>query len=186
TSHAIGRERHADVPSERDVPMIQFVCAVVAAYAYAILAAPLLRIRGRFGFFVAICVALVVPFCPLLIAPDRVILRAIAEFVAVDLCFKMIDFARHCRRRQRESIPFRSYLRFLLPFPVLLVVFGEREKRSSAAPPLMRELAIVLLTGCLIAGGLAGVSLLDENAAIRASFPLDHAAKLVIFVVTIE
>jgi hypothetical protein len=166
--------------------MIQFACAVVAAYAYAIVAVPLLRIGGRFGLFSAVCVAPIILLDALLIAPDRVVLRAFAEFVAVELYLKMIDFARQNRCRQGESIPLRSYLRFLLPFPVLLVVFGEREKRSSAAPPFVRELAIVVLMGCLIAGGFAGVNVLDANAAIRSSFPLDHAAKLVVFVVWIQ
>jgi hypothetical protein len=166
--------------------MIQFACAVVAAYVYAIVVVPLLRVGGRLGLFSAVCVAPVILLDSLLIAPDRVVLRAFAEFVAVELFLKMIDFARQCRCLHGEAIPFRSYLRFLLPFPVLLVVFGEREKRSSAAIPFVREVAIILLMGCLIAGGLAGVSVLDGNAAIRSSFPLDHAAKLVVFVVTIE
>jgi hypothetical protein len=165
--------------------MIQFAGAVVAAYCYAVMAFPLLRLQGRFGRMLAICVALVSPLCAFLIAADRVIERAFAELVAVDLSFKMIDFARQQRARAR-SISFRDYLRLLPPFPVLLVVFGEREKLAPERPPLLKELAIVLLLGYVIAGTVTAVFVADRSAAVQYSFPLDHAIKLALFIVTIE
>ena len=166
--------------------MIQFARAVIAAYCYAVMAFPLLRIRGRFGRFLAICVALITPLCAFLISADRVIERAFAELVAVDLSFKMIDFARQHGNRPAKSIPFRDYLRFLAPFPALLVVFGERDKRTAARPPLARELVIISLLGCVIAGALVTVQVADGKAAVQASFLLDQAIKLALFVVTIE
>ncbi len=166
--------------------MAQFACAVIAAYCYAVIAFPLLRIRGHFGRFLAICVALVDPLCAFFISADRVVERAFAELVAIDLAFKMIDFARQRGNRPERSIPFRDYLRSLPPFPVLLVVFGERAKRPSARPPIARELAIVALLGCVIAGAIVAVFAVDGSAAVQASFPLDQAIKLTLFLVTIE
>ena len=166
--------------------MIQFARAVIAAYCYALIVFPLLRIAGRFGGFLAICVALVTPLCAFLISADRVVERAFAELVGIDLAFKMIDFARRQRTRPSESVSFHDYLRFLPPFPVLLVVFGERDKRPAARPPLAREIVIITLLGSVIAGAVACVFVVDGIGAVQASFPLDQAIKLALFVVTIE
>jgi D-alanyl-lipoteichoic acid acyltransferase DltB (MBOAT superfamily) len=67
-----------------------------------------------------------------------------------------------------------------------LVVFGEREKLAPERPPLLKELAVVLLLGCLIAGTVTAVFVADRSTALQGSFPLDHAIKLALFVVTIE
>jgi D-alanyl-lipoteichoic acid acyltransferase DltB (MBOAT superfamily) len=74
----------------------------------------------------------------------------------------------------------------LPPFPVLLVVFGEREKRLTARPPMARELAIVCLAGCLIVGVFPAVEFASTIPALKARFPLNHAVKLAMFLVTIE
>jgi hypothetical protein len=165
--------------------LMQFFLAVVAAYAYAIVAAPLLRMPARLGRFTAVCAALLVWLCPLLIAPEKMIFRAIAAFLCGELFFKMIDYSRQYRRRHgKESADYGAYLRFLIPFPTLLVVFGERERRRLPPPPL-REIAIVCLMGCLIAAGFFVLRMAARVPAIRSCFPLDHAVMLIIFVITI-
>jgi hypothetical protein len=166
--------------------MIQFARAVIAAELYAVMAFPLFRIKGGFGRFLAICVALITPLCAFMISQNLVVARAFAELVAVDLSFKMIDFCRQQNERPEQLISFPDYLRFLLPFPVLLIVFGDRDKHASERPPLSRELAIVLLLCCVIAATVTAVFFADESTALQTSFPLDQAIKLALFVVTIE
>jgi MBOAT, membrane-bound O-acyltransferase family len=164
---------------------VQFSLALLAAYAYAAIVKPLLQMPGKSGAISAIGVAVVVWLCPLIIAPDRMIVRAITMFVCADLSFKMIDYARHARRRGESGL-YSAYLRFLVPFPVLLVVFGERERRLPARPPYMREIAIVCLAGGSVALALALTAMISKVRIVRSCFPLDHAAMLVIFVITIE
>jgi hypothetical protein len=69
---------------------------------------------------------------------------------------------------------------------VLLVVFSQRERRLPATPPRVREVAIVCLAGALVAAGLAFMAIISKVWIVRSCFPLDHAAMLVIFVITIE
>jgi len=162
---------------------LQFFLAATAAYGYAVAALPLLRMPTRFGRFVVVGAASLVMLCPLLIAPEKMIWRAIAALPCGDLWFKMIDYARqYGRRRGDGSAGFGAYLRFLCPFPVFLVVFGQRDRRLSAAPPRLREIAIVCLMGCLIAAGFVALRIAAQIPAVRSCFPLDHAVMLLIFV----
>jgi D-alanyl-lipoteichoic acid acyltransferase DltB (MBOAT superfamily) len=55
-----------------------------------------------------------------------------------------------------------------------------------AAPPLGREIAIIGVAAALISAGFASLPIVSGLAAVRAFFPLDHAIKLTIFVVTLE
>jgi hypothetical protein len=163
--------------------LLQFFFALAVAYVYAIAAIPLLRIPARFGRIVAVGAASFVMLCPLLIAPEKMSLRAIATLACGDLWFKMIDYARqYGRRRGDGSAGLVAYLRFLSPFPMLLVVFGQRDRQLSTVPPRLREIGIVCLMGCLIAGGFISLRIAGQILAVRACFPLDHAVMLLIFV----
>jgi hypothetical protein len=166
--------------------MILFFAAIVAAYAYAVAAFALLRMPGHFGWLIAVCAASVEIVVAFPIPADRIVLRGIGEFIGVDLLFKMLDYGRQFRSRDRASTSFRAYLSLLPPFPVLLVVFGEREKRLPARPPLGHELAIVFVTGCFIVGIFPVVEFASSIPTLQACFPLNHAVKLAMFLVTIE
>ena len=166
--------------------IVQLALALVVAYGYALVVRPALQMSGKAGAFFAFVAALIVLACPLLIARDGIVLRAIMAVFCTDLSLKMIDYARQYAHGREASIPYTAYLRFLIPFPVLLVVFGERERRLPAAPPLGREFAIVCLCAILIAAGVALLSIVSGLAAVKSSFPLNHAVMLPIFVVTIE
>ena len=183
-SSAVGWPQNS--ASDHNVDMfhlLQFSSAIAIAYVYAVAAIPLLRMPARFGRIIAVGVASLVMLCPLLIAPEKMIWRAIATLVCGDLWFKMIDYARQYGRRGGDgSAGFVAYLRFLCPFPVLLVVFGQRDKRLSAPPPRLREFAIVCLMGCLIAAGFVLLRFTGQFQAVRTCFPLDHAVMLLIFV----
>jgi len=166
--------------------ILEFSLSVAAAYGYALAAWPILRMQHRTGLVCSACAGIAVLFCPLLIPSDKVILRALEAFLCIELMFKMLDYSRQERRRGLGGYRFVDYLRFLIPFPVLLVVFRERERRLPKDRPYRREAIRVLLGAALFASGFVLVDVASQIPAIRSSFPLDHAAKLAIFVITIE
>jgi hypothetical protein len=121
--------------------------------------------------------------CPLLIPSKNVGLRALVACVSADLAFKMVDFFR---QRGRDGLAFREYLRLLVPFPVFAVVYPDHRRRLARPdrpwPHVLRILGglAAVATAMLLAGAKRGVS------PFRSSFPLDHAAMLVLFVLAIE
>lgn len=167
-----------------DVPA--FLLSVAAAYGYALVVRPVLRVRGGVGAIVSTCVAPVVLFLPLLIPADRVGLRALAEFLCADLMFKMIDYARQHRHGDGDVSRFADYLRFLIPFPVLLVVFHRRERRLPTPAPRGRTVLGVLFAAAVFALGFVLANVAARVEAVRSSFLLDHAVMFVIFMMTIQ
>jgi hypothetical protein len=165
--------------------ILWLLLAAGAAYGCA-LAFPLMKFRSKGTVAgAAWCSVAVVLACPLLVPAHAVKLRAAAAFISTDLMFRMVDYFRRCRQR-RHSFAAGEYYRFLIPFPVLLVVFAERKCRLDRAVPYGPEVARVLggTAGC-VAGWLL-LALTWRSAALRASFPLDHVTIVVLFVLTIE
>ena len=90
--------------------------------------------------------------CPLLIPADLVGLRAAAVFVSVELVFKMVDFLRH-RGRGWDRYVAREYCRFLIPFPVLAVVYPDHKRRLARPDrPWPHILRILGGSACVAAG----------------------------------
>ena len=129
------------------------------------------------------CLLPAVLACPLLIPAENMGLRAASACISGDLAFKMVDFFRH---RGRDGPALGEYVRFLVPFPVFGVVYPDHRRRLARPdrgwPHVLR-----------ILGGLAGVALAlllsvakRGLSPFRSSFPLDHAAMLVLFVLAIE
>jgi len=141
-------------------------------------------VRSRpWGRAASWCLVPAVLACPLLIPSGNLALRAAAACVSADLAFKMVDVFRH---RGRDGPALGEYVRFLVPFPVFAVVYPDHRRRL-ARPDRPWPHALRIL------GGLAGVGLgillavaKRDAPAFRSSFPLDHAAMLVLFVLTIE
>ncbi|MDB5350681.1 MAG: acyl-CoA cholesterol acyltransferase [Planctomycetota bacterium] len=159
-------------------------CAV--AYGCA-LAVPLLGwwSRGRLRNPAGWCAAVGALACPLLIPADLVVFRAASAFVSTDVVFKMVDFLRH-HRREWDGLVAREYCRFLIPFPVLSIVYPDH-KRRLARPDCPWPHIVRILGGTAgVAAGIVLVRTLAANAIFRSSPALDHALRLVIFVPTIE
>ncbi len=151
------------------------------------LVAPLLRyrFRGRVGGFACWCFVPIIVVCPLLIPSVNVGLRAASAFASGDITFRMVDFFRHWAHVERSRV-LRDYYRFLIPFPVLSVVYPDHKRRllrpESPWPQVLR-----------LFGGIAGFTLaflavraLSTMALLRSSFALNHVAILPIFVLAIE
>jgi hypothetical protein len=121
----------------------------------------------------------------LLIPSAKVGLRAAAAFASTDIAFRMVDYFRRWADVER-SIVLREYYRFLIPFPVLSVVYPDHKRRLLRAESLWPDLIRV-------SGGTAGfvIALLtiiatSRVALLKSSFVLDHVVMLLVFVLGIE
>ena len=159
-----------------------FYLSIALAYGITLAAWPILKAKGWIGAVGSAIAAVAVMLCPALIPPEKVVGRALAAFVCADPFFKMIDYARYCRTAGAGRAG--EYFRFLIPFPVLLVVFGERDRGLPARAAVGPEVARVIVGTILSATCLLAV--MSGTVGIRWSFALDHAIKLVVFVVFIE
>ena len=160
--------------------------AILIAYGFAAVA-PLLRyrLRGRVGVFVGWCLVPIILVCPLLIPSANIGLRTVSAFTTGDITFKMVESFRHWGHGER-SIVLRDYYRFLIPFPVLGIVYPDHKRRllrpASPWPQLLRLLGGIV--GFTIA--FLAVRALSRIALFRSSFALNHAVILPIFVLAIE
>jgi hypothetical protein len=123
--------------------------------------------------------------CPLLVPANLVGLRVVAVFVSVELVFKMVDFLRHRGRTWNDRVAL-EYCRFLIPFPILAVVYPDH-KRPLTRPdrPWPHILRILFGSACVVVG-IVLVRAISMTAVVRSSPLLDHAIRVLIFVPVIE
>lgn len=159
-----------------------FCLSIASAYGIALAAWPIVKRKGRIGAIGSLIAAGLVMLCPALIPAEQVMGRALVALVCVDPCFKMIDYAR--RRRTVEAGRPGAYLRFLIPFPALLVVFGERDRVPATRASVGFEIARIV--GGAGVAAICALAVIAGKIDVRSSFALDHAVKLVVFVVLIE
>jgi hypothetical protein len=163
-----------------------FSLSILIAYAVALALYPFLRARNRWTV-VAVSIAVVALFsCMLLIPRERIGPRAVAAFLSVDLVFRVVDLARQMRHEHSNSLTFPIYCRFLIPFPILLVVFNLRSRHLPSDTPRGPELWRVVIGGTVFTVALLVTLGVRTNAALQSSFLLDHVIKVVLFVVGIE
>lgn len=149
--------------------------------------APLVRrIRpGRWRVVAGGCLVAIVLSCPLLIPLESIVLRALSAFVSGDISFKIIDYLRLTGDGTR-CLSLREYVYFLIPFPVLSVVYTDHKRR------LVRRDASGQLVMCIVSGvvgiliALATLQAVSSLAAIQSSFVLNHIVMLLTFVLAVE
>jgi hypothetical protein len=158
--------------------------AIVVAYGCAAIA-PLLRCSVRGGIFVSWCFVPIVLVCPLLIPSANIGLRAASAFASGDIAFKMVDYFRQWGQVE-QRIALRDYYGFLIPFPILSVVYPDHKRR-------LRRKDVRWPNVLRIVGGIAGIAtailaltVLHKIALVRSIFALNQAAMLLTFVVAIE
>lgn len=167
-------------------PITSLLLAITCTYGCA-LAVPALGwwSAGRIPATVGWCSAAGSLACPLLIPADQVGLRAASAFVSTDVAFKVVDFLRRHRRGWDGVVALR-FCRFLIPFPVLAVVYPDHRRRlvrpDRPGPHLLR----ILGGSACVAAGFVLARALSAGAPLRSSFVLDHVVRLLIFVPTIE
>ena len=165
--------------------LLYFLGSVSAAYFVALAVWPLLAARRQWNVAGAILAVAAIGACPLLIPRELVVARALACLACVDMLFRVADFARQLRSNP-EHISWRQFVRFLIPFPFLLVVFGQKQLAASSNSVQIVELGRMLLGAAAFVTGLVVMLACTHVAVLRESFWLDHFVKFVVFAVGIE
>src|SRR5712664_2424769 len=107
---------------------IWLLLAIAVSYALALVAVLLIRLRGGL-VLAAVCLSTpVILSAPLLIPSSAIIFRAASACISADLMFRLVDLFRH-QRGLKDAITLRDGFRFLVPFPIFLVVFTDRQRR---------------------------------------------------------
>jgi hypothetical protein len=167
-------------------PVAWLFLSILSAYGCAGVA-PILRywLPGKVGTFVGWCIVPTVLVCPLLIPSANIGLRAASAFASGEITFKMFDYFRHWGKVERSSV-LLEYYRFLIPFPVLSVVYPDHKRRllrsESPWPQVLRLFGGTL--GFILA--LQAIRAVSSIELFQSSFALNHAVALLIFVVGIE
>jgi hypothetical protein len=122
----------------------------------------------------------------LVIPAEEVVLRALTSLPLTDLVLRIIDFARQSRAGRTTDCTWRQYCGFLFPFPLLLVVFGQKDRRMPDRRAWRTELVRIANGAAVFALGWLCLCLAQQSTLLRTSFWLDHSVKLVVWVVSLE
>jgi hypothetical protein len=104
--------------------------------------------------------------------------------VATDCAFKLIDFLRQPQLWNRAT--WRELILFLVPFPVLLIVYAKHRRRLMAADPALPHLLRIILGTAIFVVALALIPALERSPAIRGSSIVIHIVRLAVFIPAIE
>jgi hypothetical protein len=166
--------------------LVHFTGSIATAYIVALAIWPLLRCgatRNRVGTGLAI---LGISACPALIQPEQVMARAFSCLLCIDLLFRVVDYARQLRRGTISPVTWRDYWSFLIPFPFLLTVFGQKQQVMQT--PRFGGAELLRFTISLSTFALAWFLCLKTHqvVALRESFLLDHLMMVLLFAVSVE
>ena len=134
----------------------------------------------RSGFVVIAVLA-----CPLLIPANEIILRAVAALVSGDLAFKVVDMSR---LESTNDVPLRfsEFWRFMIPFPFLLVVFQQKQKRLSHADCRWTNISRAIAAMLICAFSIGFMHVASLLTVVKTSFFCDHVVKVSAFVLLLE
>lgn len=165
---------------------LRMLAGVALAYGVALVLYWPVRRRGGWAWAALACGLAAILACPLFVPTEHVPLRAVAVFVSVDLFFRLVDFTRQVQSGRRTSVNWPTYARFLIPWPVLLIVFNQRSRQLPPDAPRAPELLRAAVAGGVFAVALSLTLAAQYSPRLRESFLLDHAAKVLLFLVGIE
>ena len=167
-------------------PALSCLLCIALTYTIALAIYPVLRRGGAIAVGVAALACLAVVAGLFIIPSQFRIHRAIAALFCVDLIFRLLDLSRQNLRGDLRAIGWSAYLRFLIPFPFLLVVFGQKDRRLGPNHRATSEIRRVVLGSIGVTVGFILDFAANDTYALQSSFLLDHVTKLFIFVLTIE
>lgn len=160
---------------------LSIALAVASIYGLAFVAWLLVRLGQR---RLSTAAVLLTPLCLLLIPAEYVAARSGTALLCVDASLKVIDYARQMSR-SNAAPRIADFLRFLVPFPQLMVVYRPRSP-ALADPPAGREIVRLLIGGGLFTLMAVLLKLFQHVNALRESFLLDHTVKFPMFIVAVE
>jgi hypothetical protein len=163
-----------------------FLLTLLTAYSAALLLFPLIRRPNRLGLaaqWFAIAASIGSLFW---LHPGYITMRGIAALFCTDLAARLIDFGRQTRQRRETLCGYTGFLNYIVPFPISMVVYGDKFNRLRERPPLVPELL-------RIAGGLAGFgvafAILTRSHAsefLQTHFAADHCLKVLVWLLGLE
>ena len=163
-----------------------FLLVLLTAYTTAILLFPLFRRPGRAGLaaqWLAVAASISSLFW---LHPGYITMRGIAALFCTDLVGRLIDFGRQTRQRRTVLCGYREFLTYIVPFPISMVVYGDKFNRLRVRPPLQPELL-------RIAAGLAAFAvafvILTRSATsefLQSHFAVDHCLKVLVWLMGLE
>jgi hypothetical protein len=124
--------------------------------------------------------------CLFIIPRQWVVLRALTALFNVDLFFRLIDFTRQSWQGKTETASWSDYCRFLIPFPLFLVVFGQKDRVLRRDQRSIADVLKLLLGSAGIVLAFVLVFGAEKIPLLQHSFLLDHVFKLFIFVLAVE
>jgi hypothetical protein len=98
----------------------------------------------------------------------------------------MIDFARVRSKPNVDVGGYGKYLHFLMPFPVLLVVWEEKTRPRVRPPSYVAEFMFALPWVAISGVSVYLIFIFPPVSEVMAKFVFDHAIKLFVFAAMIE
>jgi hypothetical protein len=123
---------------------------------------------------------------PTLIPADSPGARALSMFLCVDAIFRLVDANRRAAEYPATREGLRKYVRFFVPFPVLLVTGEERAASERVTSPIGPAVVRTVIGLGLFLSAWAVLFALQKSALLRSSFVLDHVVKTTLFAFTLE
>jgi hypothetical protein len=174
-------------------PLVNLACAAAGSYVLVVAVFPIVRRGGRVGGWATASVVAILFASPLIVPPELPGLRAIAAFVTADMAFRVVDFFRQASSALNRAgsdvcrqITWGQYAGCLIPFPVLLAVWGERPPWKFDAAAWKSEPVRVTAGACLCAAAVKLLMLAHQTELLQTSFALDHLTMVVAYIVAVE
>jgi hypothetical protein len=167
-------------------PAISVPVSLAVAYLLAIAIFPVIRRHNALCIITVGLVCLAVLACLFIVPREHVIVRAVTALFNVDLFFRLIDFTRQTWQGRTKTASWSDYCRFLIPFPLFLVVFGQKDRRLRRDQRRTVDVLKLVIGSAGVALGFVLVFGAEKIPALQSSFLLDHIAKLFIFVLAVE
>jgi hypothetical protein len=166
--------------------LVCFAWSIAAAYIVALAVWPLLISGTKLNLVGTVLAIIGISVCPALIPPDHSMARAFSCLWCLDSLFRVLDCARQLRKRTANPVAWRAYWTFLIPFPFLLTVFGQKRRISLTLHDNRADL--IRCCGSLAVTAMALLLCVQSHhiEALRESFLLDYLTKLVLFAVGVE
>jgi hypothetical protein len=159
---------------------------LLISYSISLAFWPMLRLGGRMMWTAAWLASPALCLTPLIIPADSIRLRALAAVVAVDLLGKVFDVARRRGAVVKEPGALRRYVAFLPPVPIFVMTGEERAVIRRVDTPLAPAALRTAAGSLFFVACWSLLNVLEASPALRSNFVLDHAIKMVLFVVTMS
>ena len=115
-----------------------------------------------------------------------VMVRGIAALFCTDLLARIIDFGRQTRQRQTVLCGYGGFLAYVIPFPISMVVYGDKFNRLREWPPVGPELGRIAAGLAVFALAFAILTRTPNSPFLQSHFVIDHGLKVFVWLMGLE